>query len=370
MNWYYVDGGQQAGPVTDEQFEELRSAGKITDDTLVWREGMTDWLPSRQARLASGASAQPPISHATWPSVSTPGAACAECGNLFPVDDMIRHGDAYICANCKPVFMQKLSEGLTGIGRSSGSRGATIQELLARDYEHDLGGYFSRGWETFKNSAGIMIGATILVYLVLLAINLVPYLNSILSIVLTGPLLGGLWLFYLKKVRGEDAGIGDAFSGFGPRFGQLLLGNFIPGLLAGLCLLPVVIVGVIALIMFTHDRSGSSFQGGTGIALISLGGLFAIIGLCGMTYFSTCWMFTLPLVADKGMSFWPAMSLSRSIVKKHWWMNLLILIVIGLVGSVGLIACLVGALISGPVAFATLACAYEKLFGDLAPVQR
>jgi uncharacterized RDD family membrane protein YckC len=34
-----------------------------------------------------------------------------ECRGIFAADDVIRHGDAYICAGCKPIFMQKLTEG-------------------------------------------------------------------------------------------------------------------------------------------------------------------------------------------------------------------------------------------------------------------
>jgi uncharacterized RDD family membrane protein YckC len=38
-------------------------------------------------------------------------AQCVECGNAFSINDMIRHGSAYICVSCKPRFMQKLAEG-------------------------------------------------------------------------------------------------------------------------------------------------------------------------------------------------------------------------------------------------------------------
>ena len=40
MNWYYVDGGQQAGPVSDPELAALVQSGKVQADTLVWREGM------------------------------------------------------------------------------------------------------------------------------------------------------------------------------------------------------------------------------------------------------------------------------------------------------------------------------------------
>ena len=50
MNWFYVDAGQQAGPVPDEQLDEFVRSGKVRRDTLVWREGMPNWQPYSQAR--------------------------------------------------------------------------------------------------------------------------------------------------------------------------------------------------------------------------------------------------------------------------------------------------------------------------------
>lgn len=114
MNWFYVDGGQQSGPVADEQLEALRQSGKITDDTLIWREGMADWQPYRQAKPKPAATESTTSSspQPTWPSVQTgAGGVCIECGKMFPLNEMIRHGDVYVCANCKPIFLKKLGEG-------------------------------------------------------------------------------------------------------------------------------------------------------------------------------------------------------------------------------------------------------------------
>jgi len=104
MIWYYVDNGQQAGPVDDAQLEALRNAGKIQPATLVWREGMANWLPYSQT--------QPPVIGAP-PITATPAgqAVCAECGNLFDAENMINYGTLRICAGCKPIFLQKLAEG-------------------------------------------------------------------------------------------------------------------------------------------------------------------------------------------------------------------------------------------------------------------
>jgi hypothetical protein len=37
--------------------------------------------------------------------------ACAECRRLFPLTEMIHVGNASVCLECKPVFLQKLAEG-------------------------------------------------------------------------------------------------------------------------------------------------------------------------------------------------------------------------------------------------------------------
>ena len=38
-------------------------------------------------------------------------AICGECARTFPPSEMIRYQNLYICSRCKPIFMQKLSEG-------------------------------------------------------------------------------------------------------------------------------------------------------------------------------------------------------------------------------------------------------------------
>jgi len=117
MNWHYVEQGIQTGPISDEQLAELNRTGKINADTLVWHEGMTDWLPFHQVRSelpdAVEQSAPPPARSPLLAGASgePTEAVCAECGRIFPIQETIRHGKSYICAGCKPVFMQKLSEG-------------------------------------------------------------------------------------------------------------------------------------------------------------------------------------------------------------------------------------------------------------------
>ncbi len=253
---------------------------------------------------------------------------------------------------------QRLREGAAA-GGAAGPGIVTEADLLARDYEVDIGGCLSRAWELFKAHAGILIGATVLVYIAIFAVNGIPYANAVLGLVFNGPLMGGLWLFYIKKVRNQDATVGDAFGGFGPRFWQLVLTQLIPGLITGAVVLGIVLLALPA--MFVAGRSSGSAPLSISV-LVILGTIAFVIA----AYLNVCWMFALPLAADKGLKFWPALELSRRVVNKHWWMTFGLVVVSGVLGLVGFAACCVGVLVTGPVAFAMLNYHYQRVFGDLA----
>jgi uncharacterized RDD family membrane protein YckC len=111
MNWYYVEAGQQAGPVNDAQLAELVSSGKIASETMVWREGMANWQPYREVSPGAAPIATPTLTMAAPATPTGEEAACAECGRIFHKQDMITYGTVKVCAACKPVFLQKLAEG-------------------------------------------------------------------------------------------------------------------------------------------------------------------------------------------------------------------------------------------------------------------
>jgi hypothetical protein len=108
MTWYYHSGGQQQGPVSDAELASLLQTGKINRTTPIWREGMADWQPLSIAR-PEGA---PPL------PVAGASAICAECGQAFPADELVTLNKSLVCAQCKPVFLQRMAEGVPGSGRS------------------------------------------------------------------------------------------------------------------------------------------------------------------------------------------------------------------------------------------------------------
>ncbi len=107
MAWYYAQGNDRVGPLTDEAFQQLVHQGSITEETLVWREGMENWAPygTVQPQTPAGGPPQPEDIQAA------PMTICSSCGRTFPSDEVIEYQGSYICAECKPIFFQQLKEG-------------------------------------------------------------------------------------------------------------------------------------------------------------------------------------------------------------------------------------------------------------------
>jgi uncharacterized RDD family membrane protein YckC len=109
MHWYYAEEGVQVGPLTESEFEDLVRLGKIDDQTIVWRDGLSEWQPYGRVRMPYSVSASQPIS-------STPALRCTECKREFPQDELIRYQNSWICTVCKPIFFQRLREGVPAPG--------------------------------------------------------------------------------------------------------------------------------------------------------------------------------------------------------------------------------------------------------------
>lgn len=89
MNWYYVEAGQQRGPVTEADLENLVKIGRIQPETLVWREGMANWQPYRE--MKPGAVPPPQLSPSAPFGAGASGAAPLDYAGFW-----IRFGAKFI----------------------------------------------------------------------------------------------------------------------------------------------------------------------------------------------------------------------------------------------------------------------------------
>tara|TARA_B100001971_G_scaffold202981_1_gene217360 strand:- start:590 stop:1162 length:573 start_codon:yes stop_codon:yes gene_type:complete len=81
MNEQYLiaRSGEQSGPYTLEQIQQMQAAGQLLPSDMAWTEGQTDWLPLSQiADCATPTPPPPPPS--TPPSPSTGAAGTSKAG--------------------------------------------------------------------------------------------------------------------------------------------------------------------------------------------------------------------------------------------------------------------------------------------------
>ncbi len=113
MNLYYEVGDQQVGPIGKSELETLVKEKKLNSKTMVWQDGMESWeeLGDFISNQKEKKGAQNKL-----PAGSVPKSVCSECGQSFAEEDMISFQDSWVCAGCKPVFIQKVKEGVSVAG--------------------------------------------------------------------------------------------------------------------------------------------------------------------------------------------------------------------------------------------------------------
>jgi serine/threonine protein kinase len=224
-------------------------------------------------------------------------------------------------------------ENIASTSGPAASAAAPAGDFPVRDYALNIGNCLGRGWALVRDDFWPLVGMSAFVLVVLSALPSSEVVispgnwngkTSIVGVLVSGPFLGGLCLYFLKKIRREPAGVETAFTGFRHPFPHLVIAGFLVALLTALGLICLILPGI---------------------------------------YFFVCWIFTLPLIIDKGLDFWPAMRSSREIISRHWWKFFGFLIVLALINLAGALVFGVGLLITFPITLAALMNAYEDITG-------
>ena len=278
MNYLMIGGdGKTYGPVTTEQVRAWFAEGRLNAETKLAEEGTGNWRPLSE-----------------WPEFQD---------LLLPLS--------------QPAAASAVPPPVKGA--------ALTAEILAHDYQLDIGACFSRSWQLVRSDFWSIVGVTLVSMLLMMAVGLIPFVGSVASILLTGVITGGMYGFFLRKIRGQEASLGDLFAGFNGT-------RFLPLMLTGLLVSVLTVVGFLCCIL-------------PGI------------------YLSVAWYLAIPLAFDKGFSPWDAMETSRKVLSRHWWLFFAFGLLSGLVGILGFLCCIVGVFVAIPVCVGAMAYAYEDIFG-------
>jgi hypothetical protein len=193
--------------------------------------------------------------------------------------------------------------------------------------EVKFGEWFERGFNLYKEN-----------FLVLILASLIALLISAATLgILAGPMIAGMLIITLKlhDKTAPKPDAGTLFKGF-----DYFLNSF----------LFVIVWGVAVLVV--------SFL----VALVPCVGQLAALFIIYAV--QTALMFGMFLIVDRGMDFWSASQLSYRVVKTNFWVFLGFSIVAGIIGSIGGIACGIGAAITAPIQACAFTVAYRDVFSD------
>jgi hypothetical protein len=217
-----------------------------------------------------------------------------------------------------------------------------------------------------------------------LVAGLVVFFGYVLCIlpglVIIGPMLAGIQIYFAKRLLGLPAELGDVFKGFRRFVDTFLIGVvlfLVPALINGVLAIPRVLAVLAASGMANSDmdRAAGPLLAVTGCAT----GLGYLIVLAYTILANAFLIFALPLVLFRGMTAVDAMRRSFELVRPQLLGFLVLLVVfwvIGIAGALsGVILLCVGLLVTVPLAHGLINLiqlrAYRDFVGlsesDLAP---
>jgi hypothetical protein len=306
--------GKEYGPVTADKIQAWITGGRANLLTKAQRVGETEWKTLGDfPEFAAAATGGPP---APAPAPTTAPGSAADAVAAGPVDAK-----------------------------------AFAADLNARAAPLDIFGCLGRSFDLWKSNLLPLVGVTLVVILVMMVLGIIPILGSLVNLLFTGVFYGGLYYYYLGKLRGEPREFGDAFAGFKLALGPLVLANLLIALLsvAAIC----VLIAPWAIPLFLSIKGGH-----TPNPLLFVG-----IFVCALPviYLSMSWMFTPILVIDKGLSPWTAMEVSRRVISRCWFRVFFTVFLASILAALGVIGLFIGVFFTIPLAFGAVVCAYEDL---------
>ena len=192
--WYCNVGGTRYGPVSQEQVLSWIAEGRVKPDDLVWHEGMAEWAP---------ASAVP---------------------GLFP-----------------PGYGPVGPPALGAVPRPAGGTGGQTPNAELMTQARTL---LAGRW-------GLPIGFCLLLALLSMAVQMLPYIGAIAALIVQGPLTLGGVIFFLTFTRGGNAELGMLFAGF-KNFGNALAAYLLMAIFVFLWMLLLIVPGIIAALAYSQ----------------------------------------------------------------------------------------------------------------------
>lgn len=220
-----------------------------------------------------------------------------------------------------------------------GARDGTLEDAVAGRYDFSIEAVVSEAWQRVRGSKQVLLTAAIAIFV---GVSVVSWL---LRALLIGDSIEDAGLVRRALFQAALCGLAYPFV-----VGLLMLG------IRRAAGTPIEAIGAIGYL----DRARPVAIAAVLMAVLTVLG-FALFYLPGL-YLTVAWLFSLPLIVDKGLGPWEAMEASRRAVTHHWFKVFGTMLVLGLIGIVGAIT-LVGAVWTIPLWIIGYGVLYRTIFG-------
>jgi uncharacterized membrane protein len=355
MNLYYALGERQMGPIGQSELRDLIKRREVNAQTLVWQPGMADWekLGTFLRRKKQGSGASPKT------AAAMPQFRCAECGQTYRQEAMVKLDGVWVCAGCKPIVLQKIKEGVpTRIGMDLSNYGS-LDKGLQGNYTLDVFAIIGEAWRLNRGSKFIIIVAYVLVMVIsgiaqqvialplsaligILAVVFQAFLGGaessflliamtmmtglfmgVLSMMIQAPLWVGIEMIGVRRSVGLPIAIRHVFEYFK---------QFFPLAITWLLMSILILVGFLFFI---------------------IPGIYLMIGL----------FLALQLVVDKKLGPWQAVKTSIRAIHHKWFQVFFLTLLLGGLLMLGALPFLIGLIWTGPLFIIAKGILYRDIFG-------
>ena len=316
---------QSLGQFSEQEISNGLANGRFFPADLGWQEGMESWQPLSSLTNLPPPGAAVPVANPMPPAFEAPPAAFEKPGKI------------------------RFDECLT------------------------------KAWECFQRNWGLCVVATLILFAVsavvqipmqiaqtmlerfmghgssvqiwmMIAMGVVFLFFYALATGVSTVLSSGFMYFFIESLRTGKSNIDNVFAGFRKsNWIQLLLAMLVWILAVFLILAVLLGPGI-----FLTAVMKSSVP-------VIVAGVLAIIPVI---YFSVAIGFVFPLIVDKKVGFWQAITTSVKTVHRQWFQVLGLMILVGLIAMAGMLACCVGMLATMPLGYLVWCQGYRQLFGD------
>src|ERR1041385_3056136 len=206
------------------------------------------------------------------------------------------------------------------------------------------------GWEMVKPNYWLFVAMAFIAYVI----------GQAVPVILMGPMLCGFYLSLFTSRRREPIEFATLFKGF-DYFGPSIVATLLHAIPIAVIVIPTYLLFYAS--MFFAMSQAQSEGGAAVLAVFSTFTIVMVVIFVVIIIVSVAFTFAYPLIVDRKLSGLDAVKLSFKAGMANFWRLLGMMLLTGIMATVGLGFCIVGMYLVLTILSGAIAAAYEQVFG-------